>query len=54
MRGDSAYGTRSVVRSCLRADAKFSLVMSRNAAVERAIAAIDEDVACQHHGTSVS
>ena len=43
VRGDSAYGTRSVVRSCLRADAKFSLVMSRNAAVERAIAAIDED-----------
>jgi hypothetical protein len=43
VRGDSAYGTRSLVRSCLRADAKFSLVMTRNAAVERAIAAIDED-----------
>ena len=31
------------MRACLRADAKFSLVMTRNAAVERAIAAIDED-----------
>jgi Transposase DDE domain group 1 len=43
LRGDSAYGTRSVVRSCLRAGAQFSLVMTRNTAVERAIAAIDED-----------
>jgi hypothetical protein len=43
VRGDSAYGTRSVVRSCLRAGAQFSLVITRNTAVERAIAAIDED-----------
>jgi hypothetical protein len=43
VRGDSAYGNRTVVRSCLRAGAQFSLVMTRNPAVERAIAAIDED-----------
>jgi len=43
VRGDSAYANRSVMRSCLRAGANFSLVMTRNTAVERAIAAIDED-----------
>ncbi len=43
VRGDSAYGNRAVVRSCLRAGATFSLVMTRNTAVERAIAAIAED-----------
>jgi DDE family transposase len=42
VRGDSAYGSRNVVRSCLRAGAQFSLVMTRNPAIERAIAAIDE------------
>ncbi|WP_006241287.1 MULTISPECIES: IS1380 family transposase [Mycobacteriaceae] len=42
VRGDSAYGNRAVVRSCLRAGARFSLVMIRNPAVERALAAIDE------------
>src|SRR5271155_4491513 len=30
VRGDSAYGNRTVVRSCLRAGAQFSLVMTRN------------------------
>ena len=43
VRGDSAYGTRNVVTACLRAGAQFSLVMTRNPAVERAIAAIDDD-----------
>lgn len=43
VRGDSAYGNRKVVRSCRRAGAQFSLVMTRNAAVDRAIAAIDDD-----------
>jgi hypothetical protein len=43
VRGDSAYGNRSVVNACVRHDAQFSLVMTRNTAVERAIAAIDED-----------
>jgi hypothetical protein len=43
VRGDSAYGNRSVVRSCMRHDAQFSLVMTRNTAVERAITGIDDD-----------
>jgi Transposase DDE domain group 1 len=43
VRGDSAYGNRKVVRACRRADAQFSLVMTRNPAVDRAIAAIDDD-----------
>jgi len=43
VRGDSAYGTRAVVAACRRAGAQFSLVMTRNPAVERAIAAIDEN-----------
>ena len=42
VRGDSAYGSRAVVAACLRHGAQFSLVMTRNPAVERAIAAIDE------------
>jgi hypothetical protein len=40
VRGDSAYGNRTVVRTCLRAGAQFSLVITRNPAIERAIAAI--------------
>jgi hypothetical protein len=43
VRGDSAYGNRKVVRACRRASAQFSLVMTRNAAIDRAIAAIDDD-----------
>ena len=43
VRGDSAYGNRKVVRTCLRAGAQFSLVMTRNPAVDRALAAIDDD-----------
>ncbi|MGY4648684.1 hypothetical protein ACVWWN_002480 [Mycobacterium sp. URHB0021] len=43
VRGDSAYGNRKLVRACRRAGAQFSLVMTRNAAVDRAIAAIDND-----------
>jgi hypothetical protein len=43
VRGDSAYGTRAVVGACLRHYSQFSLVMTRNTAVQRAIAAIDED-----------
>ena len=42
VRGDSAYGNRAVVRTCLRAGAQFSLVMIRNPAVERALAAIED------------
>src|SRR3954451_21141150 len=43
VRGDSAYGNRKVVGTCRRANAHFSLVMTRNAAIDRAIAAIDDD-----------
>ena len=43
VRGDSAYGTRAVVGACVRHHAQFSLVMTRNAAVCRAIATISED-----------
>jgi hypothetical protein len=42
VRGDSAYGNRTVVRACLRHGAQFSLVMTRNPAIDRAIAAIEE------------
>jgi Transposase DDE domain group 1 len=44
VRGDSAYGNRKVVRACLRHDAQFSLVMTRNTAIDRAIATIDDDM----------
>ncbi|MQY24447.1 IS1380 family transposase [Nocardia macrotermitis] len=42
VRGDSAYGTRKVVRAALRAGAQFSLVLTKNPAVTRAIAEIGE------------
>jgi hypothetical protein len=42
VRGDSAYGNRTVVRVCLRHGAQFSLVMARNPAIDRALAAIEE------------
>jgi hypothetical protein len=42
VRGDSAYGNRKVVRACRRADTHFSLVMTRNPAIDRALAVIDE------------
>jgi hypothetical protein len=43
VRGDSAYGIRSVIKACRRAGARFSLVLTKNRAVQRAIAAIPED-----------
>ncbi|HEX9498448.1 MAG TPA: IS1380 family transposase [Mycobacterium sp.] len=42
VRGDSMYGSRAVVGTCVRHRAQFSLAMTRNAAIERAIAAIPE------------
>lgn len=42
VRGDSSYGNRSVVGACRRHGAQFSVVMTRNAAIDRAINAIDE------------
>jgi hypothetical protein len=44
VRGDSAYGTRAVVAACLRAGAQFSLVMTRNPAIDRAIAAPPDEI----------
>ena len=42
VRGDSAYGSRAVVRACLRGNAEFSLVMTKNRAIQRAIASIPD------------
>ncbi|HEY3410903.1 MAG TPA: IS1380 family transposase, partial [Propionicimonas sp.] len=42
VRGDSAYGSRTVVRACLRGKAEFSLVMTKNKAIRRAIDSIEE------------
>lgn len=43
VRGDSAYGIAAVVRACLKAGARFSLVLAKNPAVTRAIGTIAED-----------
>jgi Transposase DDE domain group 1 len=43
VRGDSAYGTRTVIGAARRAGAQFSLVLTKNAAVQKAIDAIAED-----------
>jgi hypothetical protein len=42
VRGDSAYGNRAVVRACLRGEVQFSLVMTKNKAIQRAIDSIEE------------
>ena len=42
VRGDSAYGNRAVVRACRRGNAEFSLVMTMNRAIARAIATIPD------------
>ena len=42
VRGDSAYGNRAVVRACVRGNAEFSLVMTKNPAIARAISAIPD------------
>ena len=42
VRGDSAYGNRAVVRACRRGNAEFSLVMTKNRAIQRAIASIPD------------
>lgn len=43
VRGDSAYGSHAVAAACLAEGVQFSLVLAKNAAVNRAIAAIGED-----------
>src|SRR6186997_393345 len=42
VRGDSAYGRRAVVRACVRGKAEFSLVMTKNRAIARAIDSLPE------------
>ncbi len=42
VRGDAAYGSKSVVWTCLDNNAQFSLVLTRNSAVDQTIAAIPE------------
>jgi Transposase DDE domain group 1 len=43
VRGDCAFGTRAVVRACRRGGAEFSLVLTKNRAVQRAIDSIPAD-----------
>ena len=35
VRGDSAYGTRTVIKACTRHGVQFSLVMAKSPAVQR-------------------
>lgn len=42
VRGDSAFGGRAVIAACRRGGARFSLVLTKNRAVQRAIAAIGD------------
>lgn len=43
VRGDSAYGNSHVVHACVKAKVGFSVVLTKNRAVTRAIAAIPSD-----------
>jgi hypothetical protein len=43
VRGDAAYGTRAVIGAALHAKVRFSVVLTKNTAVRRAIATIPED-----------
>ncbi len=43
VRGDSAYGNSAVVNACIRAGARFSVVLTKNPTVTAAIAAIPAD-----------
>jgi hypothetical protein len=43
VRGDAAYGNSSLVRACRKADVRFSLVIRKDASVNRAIASIGDD-----------
>ena len=42
VRGDSAYGNRAVVHACMRGNAEFSLVMTKNRAIQHAITSIPD------------
>jgi hypothetical protein len=41
-RGDSAYANSAVINACIKAGARFSFVLTKNATVNRAIASIPE------------
>jgi Transposase DDE domain group 1 len=43
VRGDSAYGNSAVVGACVKAGVRFSVVLTKNRAVTRAVATIAED-----------
>jgi Transposase DDE domain group 1 len=43
VRGDSAYGISAVVGACIKVGASFSVVLTKDAAVARAIASIPDD-----------
>ena len=43
VRGDSAFGTKKVIGACLDEQVEFSLTLSRNRRVTKAIEAIDDD-----------
>jgi hypothetical protein len=43
VRGDSAYGNGDVIAACVKAKARFSVALTKNRAVLRAIASIPED-----------
>jgi hypothetical protein len=43
VRGDSAYGNSAVVATCAKARVRFSVVLTKNSAVNAAIAAIGDD-----------
>ena len=43
VRGDSAYGTRAVIGAAMKAGVRFSLVLTQNPAVRRAMGSIAED-----------
>ncbi len=43
VRGDSAYGNHAVVGACIKAGARFSFVLTKNPAVDQAIAGIADD-----------
>jgi len=43
VRGDSAYGNSAVVSACVRARVRFSVVLTKDPAVSRAIASIPDD-----------
>src|SRR5205823_5975290 len=42
LRGDCAYGTHTVVHACLQAGARFSVVLTKTRAVQRAITAMSD------------